>query len=206
MARVKALVDYTKIRAPYAGVVTERNVNRGDFVQPATAMSAKPLLTVARADVVRIFVAVPEMDSPRVEAGNSGYVNVQALPDRSFDGRVTRTSWALGANRTLNTELDLPNPLAVLRPGMYATAHIVLEERPHALSLPRSAIVREGKQAFCWVIERGEAQRTPVALGLQVGDDVEVTSGLRGDEPVIGSPTASLQQGQRVEVAGPPGR
>ena len=95
---------------PYAGVVTERNVNRGDFVQPASTMTAKPLLTVARTDIVRIFVDVPEMDSPWVEAGRTGYVSVQALPDRIVEGKVTRTSWVLGANRTLHTELDLPNP------------------------------------------------------------------------------------------------
>ena len=96
LSRVKALLQYTQIRAPYAGVVTERNVNRGDFVQPASTMTAKPLLTVARTDLVRIFVDVPEMDSPWVEAGRTGYVSVQALPDRIVEGKVTRTSWALG--------------------------------------------------------------------------------------------------------------
>ena len=64
-------------------------------------MTAKPLLAVARTDVVRIFVDVPEMESPWVEAGRAGYVSVQALPDRVVEGKVTRTSWALGANRHL---------------------------------------------------------------------------------------------------------
>lgn len=201
LSRVKALVQYTQIRAPYAGVVTERNVNRGDFVQPATMMAVKPLFTVARADTVRIFVAVPEMDSPFVHAGGAGYVSVQAIPDRLFEGKVTRTSWVLGANRTLNTELDLPNPDGLLRPGMYATAHIVLQERPEIYVLPSSAIVREGKQAFCWVIKDRRAVRTPITLGLQVGDDVEVSSGLKGDELVVGSQTTSLHNGQPVEVA-----
>ena len=139
LSRVKALLQYTQIRAPYAGVVTERNVNRGDFVQPASTMTAKPLLTVARTDIVRIFVDVPEMDSPWVEAGRTGYVSVQALPDRIVEGKVTRTSWVLGANRTLHTELDLPNPKGLLRPGMYATAHILLQERPDVYVLPLSA-------------------------------------------------------------------
>ncbi len=114
---------------PTPGVVTERNVIRGDFVQPAGTMTAKPLLAVARTDVVRIFVDVPEMESPWVEAGRPGYVHVQALPDRVVEGKVTRTSWVLGPNRTLRTELDLPNPEGLLRPGMYATAHIGLQER-----------------------------------------------------------------------------
>ena len=183
--------------------MTERNVNRGDFVQPATMMTAKPLFTVARTDIVRIFVAVPEMDSPWVEAGRPGYVNVQALPDRIFDGKVTRTSWVLGANRTLNTELDLPNPNGLLRPGMYATAHILLQERPNVYVLPSSATVRDGKRAFCWVARNGQAARIPITLGLQVGSDVEVTSGLKEDEAVVQSPPGSLEEGQPVEVAKP---
>ena len=200
-SRVKALLRYTKIRAPYAGVVTERNVNRGDFVQPASTMTARPLLSVARADIVRIFVDVPEMESPWVEAGRSGYVSVQALPDRIV-GKVARTSWALGANRTLRTELDLANPDGLLRPGMYATAHIVLQERPDAWVLPLSAIVREGKQAFCWTVQDGRAVRAPLSLGLQVGNEVEVVSGLKGEEAVIQAPGQSLQDGQAV--AAPP--
>jgi RND family efflux transporter MFP subunit len=200
LSRQKTLLQYGELRAPYAGVVTERNVVRGDFVQPATAMTAKPLLTLARSDVVRVFVDVPEMESPWVETGRAGYVSVQALPDRFVEGKVTRTSWALGANRTLRTELDLPNPDGLLRPGMYATAHILLQERPDVLVLPRSALVREGKQSFCWIVKDGQAVRTPIRLGLQVGNDVEVVSGLKGDEQVVQAKAESLQAGQPVEV------
>jgi HlyD family secretion protein len=200
LSRVKALLRYTQIRAPYAGVVTERNVNRGDFVQPASTMNAKPLLCVARTDTVRIFVDVSEMESPWVEAGRAGYVNVQALPDRIVEGKVTRTSWSLSTNRTLRTELDLPNPKGVLRPGMYATAHILLQERPNVYVLPLSAIVRDGKKAYCWVVSDGKAVRTPIAVGLQVNNDVEVVSGLKGDELVVQSQVGSLQDGQAVEV------
>jgi HlyD family secretion protein len=205
LARQKALLQYAQIRAPYAGVVTERNVVRGDFVQPAGSMTAKPLLAVARIDLVRVFVDVPEMDSPSVEAGRVGYVNVQALleRDRKVAGTVTRTSWALGANRTLHTELDLPNPDGLLRPGMYATAHIVLQERPGAIVVPRSAVVGAGKQAACWTVHDGRAVRTPIALGLQVESEVEVVSGLKAGEAVIQSPPGSLQEGQPVEVTGP---
>jgi RND family efflux transporter MFP subunit len=206
LSRVKALLQYTQIRAPYAGVVTERNISRGDFVQPANMTTAKPLLAVARTDIVRIFVDVPEMDSPWVEAGRTGYVSVQALPDPIVKGKVTRTSWVLGANRTLRTELDLPNPSGLLRPGMYATAHIVLQERPDAYVLPLAAIVREGKQTFCWVAKGGQAVRSPITLGLQVGSEVEVASGLKGDELVVQSQIGALREGQPVEAAKAEGR
>lgn len=206
LSRVQALLQYTQIRAPYAGVVTERNVDRGDFVQPANASTAKPLLAVARTETVRIFVDVNEMQSPLVEAGRAGYVRVQALPDQLVEGKVARTSWILGANRTLRTELDLPNPNGLLRPGMYAMAYILLQERVNACVLPLSAIVREGKQAFCWVAKGGQANRVPITLGLQVANEVEVVSGLNGDELVVQSPSGSLQEGCPVEVSRPDGR
>ena len=143
------------------------------------------------------------MDSPWVEAGHGGYVSVQALPDQIVEGKVARTSWVLGANRTLRTELDLPNPDGLLRPGMYATARIVLQERSDVCVLPVAAIVRQGKQAYCWVAQDGKAVRTPITLGLQVENDVEVVSGLKGDELVVQSQVAMLQEGRAVEVAQP---
>jgi RND family efflux transporter MFP subunit len=204
LSRVKALLQYTQIRAPFAGVVTQRNVNRGDFVQPAGATTGKPLLTVASTDTIRIFVDVPELDSPLVEPGKKGYVNVQALPDRVVEGKVTRTSWGLGANRTLRTELDIPNPAGALRPGMYATAHIVLQESSDALVVPLSAVVRDGKKASCWIVNGGKAARVPIVVGLQVGNEVAVASGLKGDEQVVQTPPSSLQDGQTVDIASPP--
>jgi HlyD family secretion protein len=199
LARQKALLQYTHLRAPYSGVITERNVVRGDFVQSAGTASAKPLLAVARTDLARIFVDVPEMDSPWVEAGRPAHVTVEALGDRVFEGKVARTSWLLGPNRTLRTEVDLPNPGGLLRPGMYATAHIVLQDRPAALVLPQSAVVGSGKQAFCWTVRQGKAAKTPIALGLQVAGEVEVISGLTDDASVVQSPPESLREGQAVE-------
>ncbi len=204
-ARVKALLQYTQIRAPFAGVVLQRNVNRGDFVQPASTASGKPLLTVANTDTVRVFVDVPELDSPLIEPGKKANINVQALPDRVVEGKVTRTSWGLGANRTLRTELDIPNKNGTLRPGMYATAHIVLQESPDSLVVPTSAVVRDEKKASCWVVHDGKVARVPIVGGLQVGNEIAVTSGLKGDEQVVQTPPSSLQEGQAVE-ASPPAR
>jgi len=204
LSRQQALLSYAQIRAPYGGVVTERNVNRGDFVQPANSATVRPLLAVARFDMVRIFVDVPEMESSWVKTGQTANVNIQALPGRRVEGKVARTSWALGANRTLRTELDIENPDAVLRPGMYATARILLQERPAALVLPPPAIVRDGRHAYAWVVKDGRAMRVPITAGLQVGNDVEVVSGLNGDELVIQNPNSSLQDGQPVELAAQP--
>ena len=119
---------------------------------------------------------------------------------------MTRTSWVLGANRTLRTEVDLPNPDGLLRPGMYAMAHILLQEHRDALVVPQSAIAGVGKQALCWTIHDGRAVRTPVQVGLQVGNDVEVVSGLKPDDLVVQTQAASLTDGVPVEVLAPEGR
>ena len=203
LARTNSLLQYTQIRMPYTGTVIQRNVDRGDFVQPATMATAKPLFVVARNDMVRIFVDVPEMEAAQIEVGAQGFVHVQALPDRTIEGTVTRTSWALGANRTLRTELDVPNPQGHLRPGMYATAEIVLQQRANVLALPLSAVITVDKQAFCCCVENGQVARRPITLGLRTAQDVEVVGGLTEQDVVVQAQPGSLREGQSVEVTPP---
>ena len=156
-----------------------------------------------RNDVVRIFVEVPELEAPLVQQGAKASIAIQALPDKKIDGAVTRTSWALGPNRTLRTEVDISNPNGLLRPGMYATAEIVLQQHTNAIALPVAAILKTGSQASCCCIENGRAVQKPITVGLQVADEVEVTSGLRGDELIVQSPVAAVRPGQSVGVASP---
>jgi multidrug efflux pump subunit AcrA (membrane-fusion protein) len=203
LARTHSLLQYTQIRMPYKGVIIERNIDRGDFVQPASMATAKPLFVVAHSDTVRIFVDVPEMDAAQIELGAKAFLHVQALPNNSIEAAVTRTSWALGSNRTLRTEIDISNPLGLLRPGMYATAEIVLQQRPDVLVLPLAAIVSPDKQPYCCCVEDGKIVRKPVKLGLRTAQEVEVSEGLKGQEMVVQAQAAALQEGQRVEVTQP---
>lgn len=200
LAGTNSLLQYTQVRMPYNGVVVERNVNLGDFVQPASSITARPLFVVAQSDVVRIFVDVPEMEAPLVVLGAKGIIHVQSLPNQKVEGTVTRTSWALGANRTLHTELDIPNPDRVLRPGMYATAEIVLQEHPDVIAIPLSSIVTVEKQPMCYCVENGRLVRKPITLGLQTAQEAEVASGLSGKDIVVQSPVATLRDGQAVQV------
>ena len=138
---------YATIVAPYDGVITRRNVDVGDLTEPGT--QGQPLFIVARDDFVRIIVSVPEMYATEVDPGDRVLIRLQALPGRDFEGKVTRTSWTLDAkNRTLRTEIDVPNPDGMLRPGLYAYATVVVEEHPDALSVPTSALVRQDSKTF----------------------------------------------------------
>lgn len=202
LARVETMLAYTEIKAPFDGVVTKRSVDTGHFV--AEGGTGGPLVSVVRTDRVRVFLDVPEIESAKVEAGDSATIRVQALDNLEVAGNVTRTGWALdNANRTLLTEIDLANGDGRLRPGMYAIASIRLEERKEVLTLPIAAIARRAEEAFCFVIRDGKATRTPIKLGLRVGDDWEVLSGLSESDTVALAKAESLVDGQAIEPVEP---
>jgi HlyD family secretion protein len=204
LARAKTMLEYSEIKAPFAGKITQRNVNAGYYVHPAAGANSQPLLVVMQTDKVRVFVDVPEMEGPLVDAGDkpdSAIVRVQSLGDKGIEGKVTRTSWSLDkSNRSLRVEVDLRNENGRLRPGMYATVEILLDQRKDALTLPTAAIVREGGATYCCCVESGKINRKQIELGLRSGNEVEVRSGINADELVVLARADSLQQGQRVEA------
>jgi RND family efflux transporter MFP subunit len=207
LTKTQTMLGYAQIKAPFDGVVTQRGVDTGHYVHPANGSASRPLLVVARTDQVRIFVDVPEMEAALVDAGETGdsaIVRVQSLREGQFEGQVTRTSWALDrANRSLRTEIDLPNADGLLRPGMYATVTILLEQREDALALPITAIIHNGAETYCCAVASGKIDHRPVTLGLRSGDEVEIISGLHDNDTVVLARADSLQQGQLVEVIEP---
>lgn len=197
--RVEAQRKFATIVAPYDGVITRRHVDVGDLTEPGS--HGQPLFGVARDDMVRITVSAPEMFATEVEAGDRVLVRLQALSGRSFEGKVTRTSWILDAkNRTLRTEIDVPNPKGTLRPGLYASATIIIEEHEGVLTIPSAAIVREDSRTFCVAVVDGKAVRKSIALGLEDGTRAEIVSGIEGNEAVVKAYASSLADGQPVQV------
>lgn len=179
--RMEAMLGYAKIRAPFDGVITRRKVNTGDFVQPSSGVGKSDwLFTVARLDPVRVVVAVPEADAALVREKSAVNLSVQALDGPALTGTVARTSWDLepGA-RTLRAEIDLPNKDGVLRPGMYAYARITCT-LPEAWVLPASALVKQGDNLICFLLEDGKAVRATVQVGRGNGEFVEVQGYQKG--------------------------
>ena len=204
LARSKTLLAYTEVKAPFKGTITQRNVDLGHYVHPTTGGAGAPLLVIAQTDKVRVFVDVPEMESPLVDAGSKpdkAAVRVQSLGEKPIDGTVTRTSHSLNkVNRCLRVEIDLPNPNGMLRPGMYAKVDIILDERQDVLTLPTTAIVREGSATYCCSVESGKIDRKQIELGLRSGGEVEVRSGIDANQLVVLARADSLNQGVPVEV------
>lgn len=219
--RYAALLSYTTLPAPYDGIVVVRNANTGDFVQPAggdksveritigqAASKGAPLYVVARTDLVRVFVDVPEIDANHVAKGTPAHIFVQALGGAEIHGEVTRTSWALNVqSRTLRAEVDLPNPDSKLLPGMYAYARLVIKH-PGVLALPAAAIVELGNQNYCYLLENGKAVKTAIQIDVSDGDWTEVTNKLvggnwvpwTGNEAVLLGELSEISDGQEVHL------
>jgi RND family efflux transporter MFP subunit len=195
-----ALLAYARIEAPYDGRVIKRNFDTGHLTQPGS--TSEPLFVVARDDVVTVTLDVPEMFALAVDKGDPVLIRLQALAGRTFEGKVTRTTWALDPKtRTLRVEVDLPNPDGILRPGLYAYATIIVDDHADVVTLPLTAVLKEGGKASVIVVDQGRAARKAVILGINDGTQTEVRSGLDGSEVVVKTNPGSLVDGQPLEVS-----
>ena len=201
--QTETMLAYREIKAPFAGIITQREVDPGYFVLPAGAHAA-PLLVIARTDTIRVFAAIPEIEAGLVDVGDTAIVQVQSLKNAEIPGVVSRTAFAISdGSRSLETVIDLANPDGRLRPGMYATAKILLAERPDALVLPAAAVVRKDGGAFCFLVAERKVKQTPIQLGIKVGDDWEIASELPEDAIIALNKAATLKDGQPVDPAPP---
>jgi RND family efflux transporter MFP subunit len=197
--------DYTKVRAPYDGVVTARFADPGALIQVATssATNAIPLFTVMDVSTVRIYTNVPQDDAAWVTPGTTkANLLVNELPGRSYEGVVTRSTMALDpTTRTLLVEIDLPNPDRTLRPGTFAEVVLALREIPQALVLPPQAINSGPKGKSVFIIDQGKAKSIAVHTGITDGKWIEIVSGLTGDEDVVVVGKRRLLDGSPVQAA-----
>lgn len=187
MEQRSALRDYTKVRAPYDGMITARFADPGALIQVATssATGAIPLFTIMDLDTVRVYTNVPQEDVPLVKVGTPAIVRVKELPGREFTGSVTRTTLALDpSTRTMLAEIDLPNQDHALQPGSFAEVTLTLRQSPGALVVPAGAILRNGAPSV-FIAEQGHAKQVPIRTGISDGRWVEVVEGLTGTEDVV---------------------
>jgi len=200
--RTEILLSFAKITAPFPGIVTRRMVDPGAFIPAATSGSAPQnaaIATLVDFTRVRVQVAVPELETSRIAAGQPAGVTADGLPGRSFDGKVTRFSYALDeATKTMLAEIELPNPKLELRPGMYAVVKIGIERKEDALLVPVEALVTERAAASVFTLVDGKAKKIPVNIGFDDGTNVEIVSGLKPDQRVILVGKRTLGDGQAV--------
>lgn len=196
-----ALSDYARITAPYDGIVTWRFSDTGSLVQAGTSnTSGLPVVTVAQIDLLRLRIPVPESIAAKVKIGDSADVHVQATGEH-FTGKVTRFTDSLDTStRTMQVEIDVPNPNYHLQPGMYADVTLSANSRLNALTVPIQALQRgENSKTSVLVLDpQNRVQSRPVEVGVESSNNVEILAGLNQGERVIVGNMGSYQPGEQV--------
>ena len=195
----KARLGYARVTAPFAGYVTKR------FLDPGAQVVANSTSLFTLMDLGRIKVAVDimEKDVPLVTVGKRALITADALPEKRYQGSVGRVSQAVDpATRTMRAEIIVPNPGGQLKPGMYATVSILLDQRADAITVPTRAVLSDDKGSFVFVLAGKTARRVAVTAGLDQGATTEITSGLDGSEQVITTGQQYVRDGGPVAVQG----
>ncbi len=200
LKHLDSLMAYTEIKAPFSGTVAERFVDPGSLIQEGTTSgNALPIVTIFRADPIRIFLDVPEKEVAYVQVGDPAFVTCDALPGKRFEGHIERFSRALNpATRTMRVQINHPNPQGILLPGMFGRVRLILDSRPDSIVIPVEALRSEGEDLFLYVVQEGKARRVEVETANNDLVYVEITSGLQGHEEIVVASSGSLSEGLAV--------
>ncbi|MGA2552892.1 MAG: efflux RND transporter periplasmic adaptor subunit [Burkholderiaceae bacterium] len=202
--RLEELEGFKRIVAPFNGIVTRRNIDVGDLIDAGNGGATRELFRVAQADPLRIYVYVPQSYAQYIKVGESVDVTMGELPGQIFKGTVARTAGAIDTGtRTLQTEVTLPNPDGKLLPGAYVD---VLFTAPGTQTLiaPSNALLLRAEGPRIAVVDgTSHAHLTPVKLGREFGQTIEILDGLKPNDAVIINPPDSLNDGDAVSVRAP---
>lgn len=200
-SRLKTMMDYATIKAPFDGIITERNVDHGTFVRSAADGTTRSLLTIAKTDRIRVVMEVTEIDAYYIRVGTSVLVDIKALHGKPYEGKVSRFAGAVKPDtRTMRVEVDLDNSNGAITPGMYARVTIMLETRADATVIKSKAIRTEGNDTIVFIVENGIARLRSVEIGYDDGIWAEILSGLQGSEDVITASGGTITPGVSVNV------
>jgi RND family efflux transporter MFP subunit len=196
LARLNDLNGYLTLRAPFDGVITVRNVDSGALVTEGSTL----LFRIAQTDRLRTFLNVPQSDASSVRVGQQAFLEIPDLPGRKFPAAVTRTANSLDpSSRTLLVEVQAANPRGELLPGMYAQVDLDVPRKNAALLIPSDTlVVRSDGPQVAVVGQGGLVHFTRVQLGRDLGDHLEVLSGLEEGQQLAVNPSDEVREGARV--------
>lgn len=206
VSSLKALESYLVVRAPFDGVVTERNVHPGALVGPPAGASATPMLRIEQVSRLRLTVAVPENDVGAIAEGAPAEFSVQAWPGKRFSGLVKRVAHAIDPKtRTMPVEIDVDNPGGKLASGMYAEVRWPIVRSSPSLLVPTTAVVQTTERTFVDRVRDGAVEQVPVRRGALLGERVEVIGPLSPGDLVMKRGSEELQSNSRVAAKPPDG-
>jgi RND family efflux transporter MFP subunit len=206
--RLQALEQFKRITAPFDGIVTARNTDIGSLINAGSGAgggSAPQLFRIADVHQMRVYVQVPQAMSGGITDGMNAQLELPQYPGKMFKAVVATTAQAIDTDaRTLLVELHADNSRGLLQPGTYAEVHFDLPPNPNVLTIPTTALVfREQGLQVAVVGSDGRAKLKSITLGRNLGDQIEVLTGLATSDRVINSPPDSLSDGEIVSVAAP---
>ncbi len=204
--RLEKLQSFEKIYAPFDGVIIARNTDIGALIDAGAGGSARELFHLADTRKLRVYVNVPQIYSRSAVPGMHATLTLAEFPGRSFGGTVVRTADAIDpGSRTLLVEIDVENPSGRLLPGAFAEVHLKLPSVASAFILPVNSLLFRSEGLRVAAVKEGKAELLPIVLGKDFGTEVEVVSGLTGNEAIVANPPDSLISGEQVRVASDPG-
>lgn len=200
--QVSAMSDYTRITAPFSGVITNRYADTGALVAAGTSSStqAGPVVKIAQISVLRLVLPIPESIAAQVHLGDPVKVHVQAL-NQDIQGKISRFADSLDLQtRTMETEIDCENRDGRLMPGMYTETELALATKNNALTVPLEAVLRDGDDATVFAVNSQDIlEERHVKIGITDNTRAEVLSGLaEGDRVVVGN-RSQFRPGQKIQ-------
>jgi RND family efflux transporter MFP subunit len=196
--RYQTLSDYTRVLAPFDGVITRRLVDNGSLVEAGTSSNTGPIVDLAEDDLLRLRFPVPEAETPLIRNEGKVTVTVDAL-HRTFSGRIARAAWEIDrSTRTMIVEVDVPNAEGQLKAGMYASVTLATQASGSALSVPLQALGQNDPPTVLVVGQDGAIEARSVVVGMRTASMAEVRSGLAEGELVVLGDRSGLAQGAVV--------
>ncbi|MDM0113451.1 efflux RND transporter periplasmic adaptor subunit [Variovorax sp. J22R133] len=200
--RLKQTEGFKRVVAPFAGVITRRNVDVGDLIDAGSGNGGRALFTLAQTDPLRVYINVPQAYAQLVKPGQPVVVTQSELRGQSFRGEVARTSGAIDTTtRMMQVEVALPNPDGTLMPGAYVQVSLPLEAAK-SLTVPANALIFRAEGTRVAVVDAGgRVSLKTVTIGRNYGETVELLDGIAATDRVVLNPSDSLADGDQVAVA-----
>jgi RND family efflux transporter MFP subunit len=199
IAGLAVRIGETRIEAPLDGIVSVRRLDPGSLVGPP---GGGAIITIVRTDRLRVFITINERSALGVAVGNDAHVELDAVPDKSYTGKVVRIAPSFEpVARTLEAEVQLDNRSGELRPGMYGRGAIVLAVHPQVIVVPVSAVQLSEGRAYVFVLKGDTVVRTAIVTGVDGGEWLEVKQGLHPGDQVVSAGADGLSDGATVRVA-----
>jgi RND family efflux transporter MFP subunit len=198
--RLKELQSFTRIIAPFDGVITRRNVNIGDLID-AGSSGSKPLFILTQSQSLRAYVYVPQAYSKNIKEGQAVTFRLAEVPNRKFSALVTRTARAIDpASRSLQVEISVSNPSGELLPGSYIEVQVAAQHRAGIVIPVNTLLLRSEGPRVAVVDAKGKVSLKAVELGKDFGAKIEVLSGVSTSDELVLNPSDNLSDGDMLTI------